>query len=81
MDQNQPDALAVRGLVLFLTNKMQLAIEHLQRALRLDQEHSRARTLLRRAKDVDKKKEEGNAAFKVNNMIVASEKWTETLDV
>lgn len=80
MDQNHPDTLAVRGLALFLTNKVSLAIEHLQRALRLDQEHTRARVLLKRAKDVEKKKEEGNAAFKSNRLGTAAEKWTETLE-
>jgi DnaJ homolog subfamily C member 7 len=81
LEQNHPDVLAVRGLALFLTNKMQAAMEHLKSALKLDQEHARARNLLRRAKDVEKKKDEGNTAFKAGMLGTAADRWTETLDM
>ncbi|KAG8845217.1 hypothetical protein FRB96_002592 [Tulasnella sp. 330] len=81
LDTNSPDALAVRGLVLFLTNQIQAATDHLRTALRFDQEHSRARVLLRRVKDVERMKEEGNSAFKTGKWSDAVTKWTETLEI
>ncbi|KAG8988410.1 hypothetical protein FRB94_006459 [Tulasnella sp. JGI-2019a] len=80
-DTNSPDALAVRALVLFLTNQIQPAIDHLRAALRSDQEHSQARALLRRVKDVERTKEEGNSAFKVGKWPEAVAKWTDTLGI
>lgn len=81
IDQNAPEALALRGLVLFLTGKLPQAIQHAQSALRSDPEHMAARMLLRRARDVERVKEEGNAAFKVGRTQDAIDKYTETLEV
>ncbi|EJD33033.1 protein prenylyltransferase, partial [Auricularia subglabra TFB-10046 SS5] len=81
LDQNAPDALALRGLVLFVTNKTQQAIQHAQQALRSDPEHKAARLLLRRARDVERVKEEGNNAFKAGRTEEAIAKYTETLDI
>jgi len=81
LDQNAPDALALRGLVLFATGRLPQAIQHAQSALRSDPEHKAARQLLRRARDVEKLKEEGNNAFKVGRTDEAIVKYTETLDL
>lgn len=81
LEPNSPDVLAIRGLVLFLTNQISSSMEHLKTALRLDQEHDRARPLLRRVREVEKTKEEGNTFFKAGQFEAAAEKYTATLDL
>ena len=71
--------LTVRALVLFLTNRIPDAIKHAQSALRYDPEYSPARLLLRRAREIETLKEEGNAAFKAGRLDEAISKYTETL--
>lgn len=78
---NSPDALALRGLVLFLTGKLSQALTHVSSALRYDPGHERAQKLRKRVKDVERLKEEGNVAFKTNNLLEAMDKYTEALDV
>lgn len=52
----------------------------MQSALRYDQEYKPAILLLRRAKEIDKLKEEGNSAFKSSMLATAVAKYTSTLD-
>jgi DnaJ family protein C protein 7 len=65
--------------VLFLTNHIPQAIQHVESALRYDQEFKPAIQLRRRAKAIDKLKEEGNASFKSARYGEAVNKYTETL--
>ncbi|KAG9043915.1 hypothetical protein FS837_008975 [Tulasnella sp. UAMH 9824] len=81
LEPNSPDVLTVRGLLLFLTNQISSSMEHLKTALRLDQEHDRARPLLRRVREVEKTKDEGNTLFKAGQFEAAVEKYTATLDL
>ncbi|KZT36872.1 protein prenylyltransferase [Sistotremastrum suecicum HHB10207 ss-3] len=81
INENSPDALALRALVLFLTNRLPQALQHAQSTLRLDPEHSKARLLIRRIKEVERLKEEGNSAFKSGRLATAVEKYGETLEV
>jgi tetratricopeptide (TPR) repeat protein len=81
MHSNSPDALAIRGLVLFLSGRLPLAQQHTESALRFDPSHEQARQLRKRIKDVERLKEEGNAAFKSGDWNVAVEKYTEALEV
>lgn len=76
-----PEVLFLRGLVLFLSSKLPSALQHIQQALSLDPENARARKLLRRIKDVERIKEEGNALFKSGDMSGAIEKYTEALGI
>ncbi|TEB25225.1 hypothetical protein FA13DRAFT_1714051 [Coprinellus micaceus] len=77
---NSPDALALRGLVLFLTGKLSQALTHVNSALRYDPGHDRAGSLRKRVKDVERLKEEGNVAFKTNNLLEAMDKYGEALE-
>ncbi|TFK20257.1 DnaJ domain-containing protein [Coprinopsis marcescibilis] len=77
---NSSDALALRGLVLFLTGKLPQALQHLQSALRFDPGHDKAQKLRKRVKDVERLKEEGNVAFKSNDLDVAVERYSEALE-
>ncbi|KAG8900288.1 hypothetical protein FRB99_006143, partial [Tulasnella sp. 403] len=81
LEPKSPDVLTVRGLVLFLTNQINPCLEHLKTALRLDPEFSQARTLLRKVKDVERVKEEGNQHFKGSRYTQAVEKYSETLEI
>ncbi|KAF5340998.1 hypothetical protein D9611_006095 [Ephemerocybe angulata] len=77
---NSPDALALRGLVLFLTGKLPQALQHVQSALRMDPGHERAQKLRKRVKDVERLKEEGNVAFKTGKLQEAVDKYAEALE-
>jgi DnaJ family protein C protein 7 len=81
LEPNSPDVLAVRGLVLFLTGKLPLALQHASSALRFDPGHEPAMRLRKRIKDVEKLKEEGNIAFKAGRLEEAIAKYDEALDV
>jgi DnaJ family protein C protein 7 len=78
---NSPDVLTLRGLVLFLTNQIPKAVQHVQQALRLDPDHTPAKLLLRRARDVERIKEEGNTLFKAGRLGEAVERYGEALEV
>lgn len=78
---NEPDVQALRGLVLFLTNRVPQATQHAQSALRLDPEHKGARVLLKRTKEFEKLKEAGNSAFKTNQLLGAVDKYGQALEV
>lgn len=73
--------MALRGLLLYLNNQFAQCISHLQAALRLDPEHSGARILLRKARDIERIKDEGNKAFKLGQLTGSVGKYTEALDV
>ncbi|KAG6865364.1 hypothetical protein C0993_008137 [Termitomyces sp. T159_Od127] len=81
LSPNSPDALAVRGLVLFLGGKLPQATQHVNSALRLDPGHEPARRLRARVKDVDRLKEDGNVAFKSGNYQDAVAKYSAALDL
>ncbi|KAI8990397.1 hypothetical protein BD414DRAFT_299017 [Trametes punicea] len=79
-EPNSPDAITVRGLLLFLTAKTAQATQHVQSALRLDPSHEAALKLRRRIKDVERFKEEGNTAFKTGKLQEAVDKYASALE-
>jgi DnaJ homolog subfamily C member 7 len=81
LEPNSPEVLALRGLVLFLTAKLPQALQHAASALRLDPGHEAAQKLRKRVKDVERLKDEGNAAFKTLRLEEAVNKYTEALEV
>ncbi|KAI0796257.1 protein prenylyltransferase [Irpex lacteus] len=80
LEPNSPDVLTSRGLVMFLTAKTAQALKHVVSALQLDPGHEPAMRLRKRVKDVDRLKDEGNAAFKSGQLQIANEKYTEALE-
>ncbi|KAG2012165.1 DnaJ protein [Coprinopsis cinerea AmutBmut pab1-1] len=80
LSPNSPEALTLRGLVLFLTGRLSSSLTHLQNALRLDPGHEKAQKLRKRVKDVDRLKEEGNVFFKRGGLVEAVERYTEALE-
>ncbi|KAF9477074.1 DnaJ-domain-containing protein [Pholiota conissans] len=80
LNPNSPDALALRGLVLFLYGRLPPALQHVLSALRYDPGHEGAQKLRKRIKDVERLKEEGNVAFKSGKLQEAYDKYTECLE-
>jgi len=78
---NSPDALSLRGLVLFLSGRLPQAMQHVVSALRLDPGHEPAQRLRKRVKDVEKLKEDGNVAFKTGKLEEAISRYEECLEV
>lgn len=66
---------------MFLSAKTAQALQHVSSALRFDPGHEPAMRLRKRVKDVDRLKDEGNAAFKLGQLQSANEKYTEALEV
>ncbi|KAI9058789.1 TPR-like protein [Trametes sanguinea] len=79
-EPNSPDALTVRGLLMFLTTRTAQATQHVQSALRLDPGHVAAMKLRKRIKDVERLKEEGNLFFKTGKLQEAADKYSEALE-
>ncbi|KAI0047396.1 protein prenylyltransferase, partial [Auriscalpium vulgare] len=80
MQSNSSDVLTLRGLVLFLSGRLPQALQHVQSALRYDPGHERAQRLRKRVKDVERLKDEGNAAFKTGRLQEALDRYTEALE-
>lgn len=80
LHNTSPEVIALRGLVMFLTNKLPSALQHAQSALRLDPSLEAAQELRKRVKDVERLKEDGNAAFKSGKMEDALKFYGDTLD-
>jgi DnaJ family protein C protein 7 len=81
LEPSSVDVLAMRARVLFLTGKLPQALQHALEALRLDPGSEAAQQLRRQVKDVERLKDEGNAAFKAGRLADAVRLYTETLDV
>ncbi|KZO92835.1 TPR-like protein [Calocera viscosa TUFC12733] len=81
VDRESTEVLYLRGLVLFLQNQLPKAVTHCVEVLRLDPDHSRARTLMRRVRAVEGKKDEGNNAFKSGRLQEAANLYSQALDL
>ncbi|EIW75107.1 TPR-like protein [Coniophora puteana RWD-64-598 SS2] len=75
-----PEALTTRGLVLLLSGKLPQAKDHAASALRLDPAHAPAMHLRKRVREIERLKEEGNAAFKANRLDDALRMYDEALE-
>jgi DnaJ family protein C protein 7 len=76
-----PEALLLRGRVLYYQGSNSQAINHAQEALRCDPDFKAARTLLRLIKSLEAKKEEGNAAFKAGKSEEAIALYSEAMAI
>lgn len=64
VDDRNPDAIYVEGMCLYYSeDDMEEAMNRFQRVLRLAPDHTKARELYKKVKELKQKKEEGNAAF------------------
>ncbi|EPS42888.1 hypothetical protein H072_3227 [Dactylellina haptotyla CBS 200.50] len=76
-----PDALVMRGRILYAQGENSKAAQHFQEALRCDPDMKEARVYLKRARELEKKKEMGNDAFKRGNYENARVLYSEALEV
>ncbi|TGZ79117.1 TPR-like protein [Ascodesmis nigricans] len=75
------DALVLRGRVLYAMGDNTKAAAHFQEALRCDPDMKQARIYLKRARELERKKSEGNDAFKRGDFVKAKELYGEALAV
>lgn len=76
-----PDALVLRGRVLYAQGDNAKAIQSFRMAISFDPDYRAAIKWMRTVQKLDKMKEEGNVEFKAGRFQPAIEKYTEALDV
>lgn len=80
-NQQNPDALVLRGKILYAQGENAKAIQMFQEALRCDPDMRLARKLLLQLRDLEKKKEAGNAAFKQGKFEDARDLYSAALSI
>ncbi|XP_062518401.1 dnaJ homolog subfamily C member 7-like isoform X1 [Corticium candelabrum] len=80
-DRMNADALYVRGLCFYYQDLPDKATAHFQQALQVDPDHKKSRQIIRQAKALNAKKEEGNSAFKSGDYDRAHQLYTEALQI
>ncbi|KAI5792421.1 hypothetical protein DFH27DRAFT_485427 [Peziza echinospora] len=76
-----PDALVLRGRILYAQGDNAKAQAHFAEALRCDPDMRMARDYLKKARELEKRKEQGNEAFKRADYKIARELYTQALAV
>ncbi|KAI9473915.1 MAG: hypothetical protein EXX96DRAFT_579850 [Benjaminiella poitrasii] len=81
LNSQNPDALYLRARVFYSQGENQKTVAHCQEALRCDPDFSKARGLLKMARNIEKQKEVGNNAFKAHKLEEAYEAYTAALEI
>ncbi|CAL7942627.1 unnamed protein product [Xylocopa violacea] len=81
LDKQNADAIYVRGMCLYFQDNIEKTFAHFQQVLRLAPDHVKALEIYKRAKSLRKKKEEGNAAYKMELYQKAHKLYTEALAI
>ncbi|ORZ15107.1 hypothetical protein BCR42DRAFT_48080 [Absidia repens] len=81
MDSQNPDALLLRARVFYGQGDNAKTAAHCTEALRCDPDFAKARTLLKKARAIEAKKEAGNTAFKSNQLQDAYDAYTAALEL
>ncbi|KAK7205547.1 hypothetical protein BZA70DRAFT_162231 [Myxozyma melibiosi] len=80
-DRQDSDALVLRGRVLYAQGDNASATTHFMEALRVDPDHRLARTLLKSSRELERKKNEGNEAFKRGDLQSALDLYSAALAI
>lgn len=80
-NNQDPEALVLRGRALYAQGDHEKAIQHFRQALSCDPDFKDAVRYLRMVQKLDKMKEEGNAAFKAGKYQDAVDMYTKTLEI
>ncbi|CAN6675127.1 hypothetical protein TRVA0_092S00144 [Trichomonascus vanleenenianus] len=80
-DQQDPQALTLRGRILYAEGDNAKAVAHFQQALRCDPDFAPARRMLKLSREVEKARAAGNEAFKSGDLAQAKELYTKALEV
>ncbi|KAF7287162.1 tetratricopeptide repeat protein 2 [Rhynchophorus ferrugineus] len=75
------DAIYVRGLCLYYEDNIDKAFSHFQQVLRLAPDHVKAMEQYKKAKQLKKKKEDGNEAFRLCKFQDAVKLYSEALQI
>jgi len=75
------ELLETRAKCLYSMGDIENALKHLQQAMRVDPDNSSVRILLKKLKNIEDRKEEGNAAFKANRFQEAITAWTACINI
>lgn len=81
LDKQNLDAIYIRAMCLYYQGNIEKAFAHFQQVLRLAPDHTKAMEIYKRAKNLKKKKEEGNTAYKNNQFHMAYALYTEALTI
>ncbi|XP_033185553.1 tetratricopeptide repeat protein 2 isoform X2 [Bombus vancouverensis nearcticus] len=81
LDKQNADAIYVRAMCLYFQDNIDRAFAHFQQVLRLAPDHAKALEIYKRAKNLKKKKEEGNAAYEMEQYLKAYQLYTEALTI
>jgi len=81
LHKGSADAIYVRGLCLYYEDNIDKAFSHFQQVLRLAPDHGKAMDQYKRAKQLKKKKEDGNEAFKLCKFADAVKLYSEALEI
>lgn len=80
-NNQDPDALVLRGRVLYAQGENDKSIQHFRQALNCDPDFKDAVKYLRMVQKLERTKEEGNAAFKSGRYQEAIDTYTKALEV
>ncbi|KAG9305252.1 hypothetical protein G9A89_001514 [Geosiphon pyriformis] len=80
-DPQNPDAHVVRAQILYQEGDNTKTLAHCTEALRCDPDHTKARNLLRKAKNLEQQKNLGNESFKKGEYDLAYELYTSALNI
>ncbi|KAF2267852.1 TPR-like protein [Lojkania enalia] len=80
-NNQDPDALVLRGRILYAQGENEKAIQHFRQALSCDPDFKDAVKNLRMVQKLERMKEEGNSAFKANRYQEAVDTYTMALEV
>ena len=81
INNNDPEALVLRGRALYAQGENEKAIQHFRQALSCDPDYRDAVKYLRMVQKLDRMKEEGNASFKSGRYAAAVETYSRALEV
>ena len=80
-NNQDPDALVLRGRILYAQGENDKAVQHFRQALACDPDFKAAVKYLRMVQKLDRMKSEGNAAFKSGRFQEAIDTYTQALEV
>jgi len=80
-DNQQLEAMYVRGLCRYYQDNNEVAFQHFQKVLRMAPDHKKAKESYKRAKSLIQKKEDGNKAFKMGDFQDAIKIYTDCLKI
>ena len=80
-NSQDPDALVLRGRVLYSQGENSKAIQHFRQALNCDPDYKDGLKFLRMVQKMDRMKEEGNSRFKTGKHQQAVDMYTQALEI